>query len=304
MKALHRIAAAALLSGLVVALALGFAMSSAAALDEQQQAQLGALLEGASDVSGGTRVGQAKITAWDGRLLRGEAACEFSRILNADEVCTTEAIVFPPRSSGIDSIYYGTPEEIGYVDMSEWTDDATAQIDAIWQDFVAASKAQSARIGFEVTPLKWVLYPTLDKQAKVMTYGFLMDFGGEQVINLHAVRFTRSGYVELGIVTDYGMLGASGRSFAEVAAYAAKTYRPASGFRYADFKDGDKVAAIGAVGVLAAVLGAQSGKKGPLAVIAAAIAAFFKKLWFLLLAIPAAIWGAVRRVFRGGGDDI
>ena len=36
--------------------------------------------------------------------------------------------------------------------------------------------------------------------------------------------------------------------------------------------------------------------KGTLAVIGAAILLFAKKLWFLLLIIPAAIWGVIKKM--------
>jgi len=293
MKPLRGLAAALLLS------CLNFA--PAAALTEEEDAQLTALLENGIDASSGAPVGGATVTADGALLIAGEAACTFSRLLNADQVCTTDAIVFPPEGIAIDSIYYSPPEEIGYVDMEEWTDEANSQIDEIWESFVEGSKAQSERIGYEVTPVKWVLYPTLDKDTKVMTYGILLNFGGEEVINLYAIKFTRNGYVEMNVVTDSAMLAAASSSFNDVARYASNTYTPNAGLRYVDFKDGDKVAAIGAVGVLAAVMGVQYTNKGTLAAIGAAILLFAKKFWFVLIAIPVAIWGFVRKMMRRGG---
>ena len=128
-----------------------------------------------------------------------------------------------------------------------------------------------------------------------MTYGILLNFGGHEVINLTSVKFTRRGYVTMQVVTDEGMLAAGSASFDSVSVYAAASYEPGVGFRYADFKDGDKVAAIGAVGVLASVIGVKHGK-GWLAGLFGAIAVFAKKFWFLFLAIPAAIWGGVKRL--------
>jgi uncharacterized membrane-anchored protein len=296
MKPLKNLAAALLLTGVTMS---GLTLSGAAAMTPEQEAELVALLENAEDASSGADVGDATITAAQAAVLHGEAACTFSRLLNADEFCATDAIVFPPQGAAIDSIYYSPPEEIGYVDMEEWTEDATAQIDEIWQSYVEGSKAQSERIGFEVAPVKWVLYPTLNKDTKVMTYGILLNFGGEEVINLHAIKFTRNGFVEMNIVTDGAMLADASKDFDAVATYASNTYAPDAGFRYADFKDGDKIAAIGAVGVLASVMGVEYSKKGTLAAIGAAILLFAKKLWFLLLAIPVMIWGGVKKFFGG-----
>ena len=133
-----------------------------------------------------------------------------------------------------------------------------------------------------------------------MTYGILLDFGGHEVINLTSVKFTRSGYVVMQVVTDEETLAAGSASFDSVSLYAADTYAPGVGLRYADFQDGDKVAAIGAVGVLASVIGVKHGK-GWLAALGGMILVFAKKFWFLLLVIPAAIWGGIKRL-AGRGD--
>ena len=158
------------------------------------------------------------------------------------------------------------------------------------------SKAQCARIGFQVVPLKWVLYPTLNKASKVMTYGVLLDFGGQEIINLVTVKFTKTGYVKMEVVTDDALLAAGSSSYDLASVYASNSYAPGTGLRYADFKDGDKLAQIGAVGVLASVVGVKYANKGTLAAIGASIMLFAKKLWFLLLIIPVAIWGVIKKL--------
>ncbi len=278
------------------AVTLCLTLSSAQALTPDEESQLNDVRSRAMSVSQGVDVAGARIMAADGRLLKGEDACTFSRLLNADPVCTTEAILFPGVGTGIDSIYYSAPEEIGYVNMDDWTEDATSHIDEIWDSYVEGAKAQSERIGYPVVPVKWVLYPTLNKAEKVMTYGILLDFDGSRVINLVSVKFTRKGYVVMEIVTDESILAAENATYDSVSVYASDTYNPAAGWRYADFKDGDKVAAIGAVGVLASVIGVKYSK-GWLAGLGAMIALFAKKLWVLLLVIPAAIWGGIKKLF-------
>jgi uncharacterized membrane-anchored protein len=285
------------LKGLAIgAFAFCLTISSAEALTPEEEQQLSDLVNQATSVSQGVEVSGARIVAQDGVMLRGKDACTFSMLLNADEVCDTTAIVFPKDGVGIDSIYYSAPEDIGHVNMDDWTEDVASQIDDIWDSYVEGSKAQSERIGFDVVPLKWVLYPSLNKAAKVMTYGILLDFGGSEVINLVSVKFTRKGYVVMEIVTDEQMLSAANVNYDDISVYASNTYNPASGWRYADFKEGDKVAAIGAVGVLASVIGVKYSKSW-LAGIGALIAVFAKKLWVLLLVIPAAIWGGIKKLF-------
>jgi hypothetical protein len=112
-------------------LVLGVAATGAHALTEAEQAQLDSLVEQAASISEGATVGGAKIVAQDGWLLQGEQACTYSRLLNADVNCYTSAIVFPNERYGIDSIYYEPPTEIGHVNMDDWAEDVTSQIDEI-----------------------------------------------------------------------------------------------------------------------------------------------------------------------------
>lgn len=184
--------------------------------------------------------------------------------------------------------------------MDEWTDEVNAEIDTIWDHYVEGTKAQSKRLGEEVVPLRWVLYPTLDKERQIMTYGILISFAGEETINLMAIRFTRKGFSAMRIITNDELLAAASADFASVTSYASETYLPATGLRYADFKVGDHVAEIGAVGVLASVMGVKYANKGTLAAIGVALLIFAKKAWFLLLAIPIALWAGFKRLFRRG----
>jgi hypothetical protein len=129
------------LRGLAIgAFAFCLTVSSAEALTPEEEQQLGDLLSQATSVSQGVEVAGARITAEDGVMLRGKDACTFSMLLNADEVCNTTAIVFPKDGAGIDSIYYAAPEDIGHVNMDDWREDVTSQIDDIWESYVEGSR--------------------------------------------------------------------------------------------------------------------------------------------------------------------
>ena len=72
-------------------------------------------------------------------------------------------------------------------------------------------------------------------------------------------------------------------------------YTSAPATSYFDFKDGDKVAVAGAVGVLAALMGVKVAKIAAVGFFAVALA-LGKKLVFLLVVVP---FLALRRWFRG-----
>jgi uncharacterized membrane-anchored protein len=290
------------LGALAGALMLLGAGSATAALTDQQVDRLIELIEGATDASAGIEVGHATVTADGARAITGEAACEFNLILNADVTCEVSAILIPPDGSGLDSINYFAPQDIGHVDMEEWTDGVSEEIDEIWQHYVEGTKAQSERLGEEVIPLRWVLYPTLDKERGILIYGILVSFAGNETINLMAIKFTRKGFSLMRLITNDELMAAASADFANIADYASNTYLPATGLRYADFKVGDHVAEIGAVGVLASVMGVKyASNKGTLAAIGAAILIFAKKAWFLVFAIPVALWAGLKGLFRRGG---
>src|SRR3546814_14663472 len=88
-----------------------------------------------------------------------------------------------------------------------------------------------------------------------------VDFGGQELINLVTIKFTREGFALMRVITDKTMMQESGRDFAQLAAYAADTYVPGTGLAYAAYKIGDRVADIGVLGMLAPALGGNTERK-------------------------------------------
>lgn len=151
--------------GLFVAVfLLGAISADARAFSPEETERLQALFMTTVDASDGTELGGATIVADDGYIVHSDQACEISKILNGDPICAVTAIVLPPRSSGINSIHYFQPEEIGHIDMAEWTDEVNEEIDVIWQSYIERSAEQSKRLGITIKILGWALYPTLDKK--------------------------------------------------------------------------------------------------------------------------------------------
>jgi uncharacterized membrane-anchored protein len=290
--------AIAALTGAVMLLSAG---GPAAALSEDEENRIVALLEHAVDASEGIEIGGATVTSAGGWAMQHDEACEFNRLLNGDhDACSILAILVPPDEIGIDSIYYYSGEDVGHVDMEEWTGDARSEIDNLWDSYVAGTKEQGEILGETIEPLRWVLYPTLNKERGIMTYGILISFDGDETINLIAIKVTRKGYAMMRIITKEQILAESGADLDSVAAYASETYLPATGLDYADFEVGDHVAEIGALGVLAAAMGVNYTNKGWLAAIGAAILIFAKKAWVLLLVVPVALWAGFKKLFRRG----
>lgn len=87
-----------------------------------------------------------------------------------------------------------------------------------------------------------------------MSYGIHLNFGGDKIINFMAITLTRNGFAIMRIIADETMLRESGKNFGALAEYASSTYLPATGFKYADYQIGDRVAEIGVLGVLASAM--------------------------------------------------
>ncbi len=185
-------------------------------------------------------------------------------------------------------------EPVGYVKMDDWGD---LDVDALWDSYIEGARQQSLDFGYEVKPLRWIIEPTLNHEHAVAYYAFEIQFGDEPpLVNMVIYDFGRHGYEEMTMVQDSSAFAISSADF--IARSIADAYDFGPGSDYADFSDGDTVAAVGAAGLVAAAFGTKTGR-GFLAGLFATILIFAKKLWFLLLIIPAAIW----KIVSGRKDD-
>lgn len=203
-----------------------------------------------------------------------------------------ENIVFA-HIPGLASVIVRKPNSEGYVKFDDWdAKESDKEIEAIWQSFVDSTKEQSKALGYPIEPIKWVVYPTLLKDQAIMYYAISMRWDGEMVVNIEATKFDRAGYVSMLLVPD--AVDDSEAQLAGLVTSALDSYKPKTAQTYFDFKDGDKVAAAGALGVLATLVGVKYGKAlfGGLLVVVLALA---KKLWFVVL-LPF-VW-LFRKLFR------
>lgn len=190
-----------------------------------------------------------------------------------------ENIVFG-HLPGIDTLIIEKPNSEGYVKFDDWdNDNSKDEINEIWNEVVEGSKEQSTVLGYDVTPVKWAVYPKLDKKKSYMYYAILINWNGELVINAKATLFDRAGYVPFKIVP--GKEDISEAELTRIVETTLQSYSPRQEQSYLDFKDGDKVAAAGALGVLATLVGVKYGKTIATGLVAMGLI-LAKKLWFLI----------------------
>lgn len=195
-------------------------------------------------------------------------------------------------TSEIDTMIVFKPNSEGHVKFDDWVDGgATEEIDAIWDDLVLGSEAQGERLGVEMRPIRWLQYPTLDQERSILYYSYWFRWDQDEYAIIKGTKFDRKGYIEFDLIPTE--LNADLIDAAGLVDIAMDGYTPAENQTYADFTTGDKVAAVGAVGVLAALVGVKYTKAA--GGLIATLLLFLKKAWFLLLA-PLFL---LKRLFTG-----
>ena len=218
----------------------------------------------------------------DARYLNKEETCKLVVEMNgwAKESCKEIEYVVFAYQPGIDNIIIEKPNSGGFVKFDDWdSEEAGSEIENIWNELTEGIKQQSEQLGEPITAEKWVVYPTLNKGKSFMYYAFLLNWNGEKVVNIKATLFDRLGYIPFRIVPDSEKL--SENELREMVETTLASYIPSKEQAYFNFESGDKIAAAGAIGVLATLVGVKYGKAIGAGFIAIALA-FAKKLWFLL----------------------
>ncbi|MCG3267054.1 DUF2167 domain-containing protein [Yoonia sp. I 8.24] len=172
------------------------------------------------------------------------------------------------------------PNSDGYVAFDDWESDEKAEVVAQIEEGLRQSFVQQgAALGVNITFDGWVVQPTLNKERGFMYYATGAIWGGSKNVNINATVFDRRGHIEFLIIPEAATMMPE-----EVEAMIIRVldqYVPTANEAYASFASGDKVAAVGAVGVLAGIAGLKYSKAaGGLLV---TLLLILKKAWFLLL---------------------
>lgn len=226
--------------------------------------------------------GEIRPMSPDGIYLNEKDRCDFVRKEwgFSPEACDSiDALIFAPVE-GVDSVVIAKPMGDGYVDTSDWDGSSEEAIDAIWKEIAESLERQGERLGQKIVPVGWQVRPTLLKDKGYIFYSFIMDWNGERTINARAGLLDRHGYVQFSIVPLD--MNASALDMRGLTEQALKAYTSKAGTSYAEFTSGDKIAAGGAVGVLAALTGVKYGKEAAVGLVAILIG-IAKKCWFFLL---------------------
>lgn len=219
----------------------------------------------------------------EGYYLTGKDACHLVTTEWAWEraSCSEVDKIMLVPSDEIDTLVISTPNSEGYVSFEDWErKDRDKEIAAIWKTLVEGTKAQGQQLGVEIKMVDWLVYPTLKEENHYLYYATRLTWDGAPQINIKASKFDRRGYVSMMLLPLDA--NATAADIEEMIETVLASYEPTATNAYADFSQGDKVAAAGVLGVLATLVGVKYGKAAAIG-LGALFLAFAKKLWILIL---------------------
>lgn len=180
----------------------------------------------------------------------------------------------------IDTLVVNVPVSEGYVELDDWTGDVSSEVDEITKSYKEAITLQSTKLGTKIEFVGWRLYPKVDKSRNIMYFANILNWGGENTLNITVTIFDRYGYVPMKIIPTNADLDSAGLQ--RVVDQAVSAYKPRVDTSYFAFESGDKVATYGALSVFAGLLGVKYAKTVGAGVFAIALL-FLKKAWFIVL---------------------
>lgn len=139
----------------------------------------------------------------------------------------------------------------------------------------------------ELTLIGWHQPPYYDEATDNLTWATQLSSDGAPVIN-HSVRLLgRTGLMSAQLVADVNGIDDATAEFND----ALRGYSFNGGQRYAEFRQGDKMAGYGLAALIAGGAAASAVKTG-----------VFKKIWKFLVLGVAALIGALKKLFGRGGS--
>lgn len=143
-----------------------------------------------------------------------------------------------------------------------------------------------------MTILGWKFQPRYDSQTKLLEWAFLFkdDQSDSQIINYNTRLLGRKGVMEVVLVAEPETLESSVADFKRL----IDGYSFSAGEKYADYRQGDRVAEFGLAALVTGGVAAVATKKG----LWPAIVAFLVKGWKLLAAVAIGISALFGSLFR------
>ncbi len=226
-------------------------------------------------------------------ILLGEDARQFLFLNNGTEYPDADALVINPDT--MEQLIFAYSES-GYVQDNDWSDlDAELLLEGIAESTEEAN-IERTKNGFEeLKIIGWAQKPIYDKTSRTAYWAInVNDKESGPIFNAIALKLGRRGFNKFIWVGGSDQFNPSESLLKE----ALNNYKFETGFRYADYSTGDKIAAVGLASLVAVTAGSKSGK-GVVAGILAMVIIFAKKLWLLIFLPFVFVWSWVKKLFTG-----
>jgi uncharacterized membrane-anchored protein len=203
---------------------------------------------------------------------------ELGMVTSADD-STTWFVIFEQR-------------DVGYVRDDDKDDiDADALLEGIREGTEEANKVRAERGIPGIHVVGWQSPPRYDEATNNLTWAILgRDEEGGDVVNFNVRLLGRRGFVSATLVEDAEQIALARPHLDRL--LGGFSYKP--GHKYAEFREGDKIAQYGLAALVVGGAGAAAAKTGLLAGLVKLIAKAGKLVVVFVLAIAAAI----RKIFR------
>ena len=176
----------------------------------------------------------------------------------------------------------------GYVSKDDWSSNP--------KELLAEMKKTSKD---DVKDVKWVFEPKLSEN-NYAYYSYEVSWNdGERTLETKILSFGRKGYHDISLVKKINE-NFNAKEFEEMAIEFANSIQFEEGYRYADYKSGDKTAAVGIGGLVAGTLGVKALAK---AGVLTKLLAFAVKFWWILLA-PLVLLGGLFNKKSSSGEKV
>mgnify|MGYP001363108056 CR=1 FL=1 len=193
---------------------------------------------------------------------------------------------------GEDYSIYAYYIEDGYVKLDDWekieSEDLLNQLKQIAKSKESYYKEKNLKYA---TGFEWVFDPELNKQNKSISYSYKVFWSdGNNTLESKNFILGKKGYIETSYIVN---LDEKNMNFKDEAEYAKDFVNGVifnDGYKYTDYKSGDKIAAVGVGSLVAGSLGAKVlAKTG----FFAKFLPLLLKFWWILLA-PLAAFGYIK----------
>ena len=197
---------------------------------------------------------------------------------------------------GDDYIIYISYENDGYVSIKDWKSIKPNELINEMMEFQNSWKEDNIAAGTNyIEDMKWIYKPEIDDEKNLVNYSYEIFWNGKdkpyKTMQTKSLVLGRNGFIELSFVKNIDA-NTNLMKFADFSKDFTNGINFNEGSKHADYKSGDKVAALGIGGLVAGTLGVKVlAKVGLLA----KIAPFLLKFWWIIFAPIAAIIGLANK---------